>query len=348
MNLSQTKIILILLVVMFAASISYAGPRKKYGTSAAPELLIPVGSVGTSLLGSNMSYISGVDAMYWNPAGLADIKSRTGEAMFSHVNYFADMKLEYVTVASKVGNLGVIGAGVKSFNIGEIEQTTEIAPEGTGTIFKPTYITANLSFARQMTDRIRFGANVKVISESVADVSANGVAFDFGIQYRGGTTGFNFGIAIKNLGPTMRFDGSGLDRTIQGINGQITTQRVILQNFDLPTALDMGISWGKMFKNDVGVNLGMSFTNNSFTSDEFKFGLEATYKNIIYVRGAYNYLVDKQSDSDLSIFGPSLGAGIHYPVGGVNIGFDYAYRFINSTGTAFNSTNQYLTVSIGF
>src|SRR5665647_206260 len=150
MKLSQTKIILILLVVMFAASISYAGPRKKYGTSAAPELLIPVGSVGTSLLGSNMSYISGVDAMYWNPAGLANINSRTGEAMFSHVNYFADMKIEYVTVASKIGNLGVIGAGVKSFNIGEIEQTTETAPEGTGAIFKPTYITANLSFARQM------------------------------------------------------------------------------------------------------------------------------------------------------------------------------------------------------
>ena len=103
--------------------------------------------------------------------------------MFSHVNYFADMKLEYVSVASKVGSLGVIGAGIKSFNIGEFEQTTEIAPDGTGTIFKPTYITANLSFARQMTDRIRFGTNVKVISESVADVSASGVAFDFGIQY---------------------------------------------------------------------------------------------------------------------------------------------------------------------
>ena len=125
MNLSQTKIILILLVVMFAASFSYAGPRKKYGTSAAPELLIPVGSVGTSLLGSNMSYISGVDAMYWNPAGLANIKSRNAEAMFSHVTYFADMNIEYVSVASKIGNLGVLGAGVKAFNIGEIEQTTE-------------------------------------------------------------------------------------------------------------------------------------------------------------------------------------------------------------------------------
>lgn len=295
MNLSQTKIILILLVVMFAASISYAGPRKKYGTSAAPELLIPVGSVGTSLLGSNMSYISGVDAMYWNPAGLANITSRTGEAMFSHVNYFADMKLEYVTVASKIGNLGVLGAGIKAFNIGEISQTTEYAPEGTGTVYKPTYITANLSFARQMTDRIRFGTNVKVISESVADVSAKGFAFDFGIQYKGGESGFNFGIAIKNLGPTMRFDGPGLDRSIEGLNGQVTTQRVILQDFDLPTALDIGISWGKMFKNDMGFYVATSFTNNSFTSDEFKFGLEYNYKNIFYVRGAYNYLVDKES-----------------------------------------------------
>ncbi|MCX6156384.1 MAG: PorV/PorQ family protein [Ignavibacteriae bacterium] len=348
MKLSQTKIILILLVVMFAASISYAGPRKKYGTSAAPELLIPVGSVGTSLLGSNMSYISGVDAMYWNPAGLASINSRTGEVMFSHVNYFAGMKLEYVSVASKVGSLGVIGAGIKSFNIGEFEQTTEIAPDGTGTIFKPTYITANLSFARQMTDRIRFGTNVKVISESVADVSASGFAFDFGIQYKGGETGFNFGIAIKNLGSTMRFNGPGLDRTIQGVNGQISTQRVVLQDFDLPTALDMGISWGKMFKNDMGVTVGASFTNNSFTSDEFKFGLDCTYKNILYIRGSYNVLVDKESGKELSMFGPSIGAGLHYPVGGVNLGFDYAYRFINSEASAFNSTNQFFTVSLGF
>jgi hypothetical protein len=286
--------------------------------------------------------------MYWNPAGLANITSRNAEAMFSHVNYFADMKLEYVTVAAKVGNLGVLGAGVKAFNIGEIEQTTEIAPEGTGTIFKPTYITANLSFARQMTDRIRFGTNVKIISESVADVSATGVAFDFGIQYKGGETGFNFGIAIKNLGPTMRFNGPGLDRTIQGLNGQITTQRVVLQDFDLPTALDLGISWGKMFKNEMGLNVGINFTNNSFTSDEFRCGLEYTYKNLFYVRGAYNFLIDKESNQDLSVFGPSIGAGIHYPVGGVNLGFDYAYRFINESGSSFNSTNQFFTISLGF
>ena len=199
-----------------------------------------------------------------------------------------------------------------------------------------------------MTDRIRFGTNVKIISESVADVSATGYAFDFGIQYKGGETGFNFGIAIKNLGPTMRFNGPGLDRTIQGLNGQISTQRVVLQDFDLPTALDIGISWGKMFKNDMGLTLAASFTNNSFTSDEFKFGLEYTYKEIFYVRGAYNLEVDKESGQDISIFGPSIGAGIHYPIGGINVGFDYAYRFINSSGERLNSTNQFFTVSLGF
>ena len=146
----------------------------------------------------------------------------------------------------------------------------------------------------------------------------------------------------------MRFNGPGLDRTIQGLNGQISTQRVVLQDFDLPTALDIGISWGKMFKNDMGLTLAASFTNNSFTSDEFKFGLEYTYKEIFYVRGAYNLEVDKESGQDISIFGPSIGAGIHYPIGGINVGFDYAYRFINSSGERLNSTNQFFTVSLGF
>ncbi|MCU0371978.1 MAG: PorV/PorQ family protein [Ignavibacteria bacterium] len=345
MKLSLIKIIMIVLAVLFVVNITQAGPRKKVGTSAATELLIPVGSIGTSLLGSNLSYTSGVDAMYWNPAGLSSINSTNAEVMFSHVTYFADMKLEYITAGAKLGNLGVLGLGVKTLNVGEFEQTTETQPEGTGLFFNPTYITANVSFARQMTDKIRFGTNVKVINESVADVSSTGFAFDFGIQYIGGETGLSFGIAIKNLGPSMTFDGAGLDRQIEGENGQVTTQRVVLQDFDLPTALDLGIAWGKMFKNDMGVNIGASFTNNSFTSDEVKFGLEATYKNIINVRGSYNILTNKESGQDWSAFGPALGIGLHYPVGTVNIGFDYAYRFMNEDNLG---NNHFFTINLGF
>lgn len=343
MKLSLNKIFLIILIILFAVNISQAGPRKKLGTSAAPELLIPVGSIGTSLSGTNMSFATGVDAMFWNPAGVSQLNSDNAEVMFSHMNYFADMKVEYLSVAAKLGNLGVIGGSIKAFNIGEIEQTTEIQPEGTGVVFNPNYLVANLTLARQMTDRIRFGANIKLISESVADVSALGYAFDFGIQYRGGETGFNFGIAIKNLGPSMRFNGPGLDRRIE-VNGQVTTQRVTLQDFDLPTALDLGVAYTFKTKKAGNFTLAAGFQNNSFTSDDFKFGLEYTYKNYVFLRGALNYLPDKETDE--SLFGPSFGVGLRYPFGSVVVGFDYAYRFVNED--AFNTTNQFFTVSLGF
>lgn len=343
MKLTYIKIFAIILTLALAANISYGGPRKKLGTSAAPELLIPVGSIGTSLGGSNLSSITGVDAIYWNPAGLAQLGSQSAEVMFSHVTYFADMKLEYFSAGAKVGNLGVLGASIKTLNIGDIMETTEYQPEGTGAVYTPSYIIANLTLARQMTDRIRFGTNVKIVSESVANVSSTGFAFDFGIQYIGGQTGLSFGIALKNLGPSMTFNGPGLDRTTT-FEGKNYTQRVVLQSFDLPTTLEIGVGYN--FKLSPKMNLGLhgTFMNSGFTSDEYRFGLEYDYNNFFFVRGAYTIFPDKETDE--ALFGPTFGAGIRYPLGSVTLGFDYAYRIINESG--FNSTNQFFTIRLGF
>ncbi|TRZ51617.1 hypothetical protein D4R99_04160 [bacterium] len=91
--------------------------------------------------------------------------------------------------------------------------------------------------------------------------------------------------------------------------------------------------------------LGASFTNNSFTSDEYKFGLEYNYKKMLYLRGSFTAYADKNGTTD-ALFGPSFGAGFHYPFGSVSLGLDYAYRVINES--AFNSTNQFFTLSLGF
>ena len=339
------KLFALILVIVFAANIMYGGPRNKVGTSAAPELLIPVGSIGTSLGGSNLSSVTGVDAIYWNVAGLSSINTNSAEVMFSHVTYFADMKLEYFGAAAKLGSLGVLGVTIKSLNIGEIAKTTEYEPDGTGEVFKPNYVIANIGFARQMTDRIRFGTNVKVISESVADVSATGFAFDFGLQYIGGQSGFSFGIAIKNLGSSMTFNGSGLDRQVQNSNGTVYTERVNLQDFDLPTNLEIGIGYKFRLADKMNIQLSGGFQNSSFSADEYKLGLEYNYNNMIFLRGAYNISPSEQYNGE-RLFGPSFGAGIRYPVGNLSLGFDYAYRMITNDG--FNSTNQYFTLNVGF
>lgn len=343
MKLKYIKITTIILTLLFAVNISYGGPRSKLGTSAAPELLIPVGSIGTSLNGSNLSNLTGVDAMFWNPAGLASLNSPKAEMMFSHTIYFADMNMQYLAVGTSLGNIMNLGFSIRSLNIGDIEETTETQPEGTGTTFSPSYIVANLTLAKQMTDKIRFGTNIKLISESVADVSATGVAFDFGIQYKGGNTGLAFGIAIKNLGPAMTFNGSGLDRTIIATNQQKSVQRVILQEYDLPTSLELGVSYSANIGKKNFVNLYTAFDNSSFSSDEYRFGLEYSWNNILSLRGGANVLPDKESDE--SLFGPTFGVGIKYPFGSMTIGFDYAFRDV--TEAAFKP-NHFFTLNLGF
>jgi long-subunit fatty acid transport protein len=343
MKLKYIKLTLVIILLTVTYESGNTGPRGRLGTSAAPELLIPLGSVGTSLQGSNIAYVTGIDAMYWNPAGLSQLSTNTGEAIFSHMNYIADINMQYFAGAVKVGNLGVVGASIRSLNIGEEIVTTEFFPEGTGQTFSPTYLVLNLSFARAMTDKIHFGTNVKLISESIAEVSATGFAFDFGLQYIAGKSGLRFGIALKNLGPSMRFDGSGFDAPFI-VNGQEVIRRVTLQDFELPTNLEIGLSYSATFSNNNHVSLSTAFLNSSYSSDEYRFGLQYDYNRNFFLRGAVNILPDKEEDE--ALFGPTFGAGLRYPFGNVTLGFDYAYRMITEDG--FDSTNQFFTLLVGF
>ncbi len=107
---------------------AHAGSDRRLGTSGAPELMIPVGPRGSALGLSVASDVAGAEAVYWNPAGLAGLEGT--EALFSHTEYFADMKVNFVSVAAHAGNLGTVGFGAKVLSVGDVIVTTEQAPEG--------------------------------------------------------------------------------------------------------------------------------------------------------------------------------------------------------------------------
>jgi hypothetical protein len=168
-------------IVLVFTGMVYAGGTK-VGTAAAAELMIPMGARSVGIGGSNVANVNGVEAIYWNPAGLSLVDG--GQAKFDYVSYFADMSISYLAAGIKAGNVGTVGVSLQVLSIGEIPVTTINKPEGTGEILEPNYLTANVSFSRQMTDRINFGVNAKLISESVGDMTARAFAFDFGLQYR--------------------------------------------------------------------------------------------------------------------------------------------------------------------
>ena len=178
---------------------SYAGSARRRGTAGAQELLIPVGSVGTALGGSFTAAISGVDALYWNPAGVANI-SGNGEAMVSHMKYIGDINVNYLAVTSKVGRMGVFGASIKSIDFGDISVTTTDKPDGTGEYYSPRYFVIGGTYSRKMTDRILFGTSLNLISEQIINTTATGVALNAGVQYSSGEKGLKMGVVLKNLG----------------------------------------------------------------------------------------------------------------------------------------------------
>lgn len=348
------KLLGLFLILVLVNSVVFAGPRSKYGLSAAPELLIPVGSIGTSLSGSDLANVSGVEALYWNPSGLANLSGKSGEALFSHQKYIADINVNYFAGAYSLGSLGTVGLSVKALGFGDIEITTVDNPDGTGQTYSPTYITAGLSYARAMTDRIMFGATFKVITEQITNESATGLAVDLGLQYLVGNTGLKFGVALKNLGPSMRFDGTDLEQYYQPVGtpsgSQNQPRRVTLNDFELPTSLSMAISYDLLAGKNNTFTFNGTFQNNSYSPDDYAVGLEYNFKKIVYLRAAYN--LDQEFwvkpigiKSTDRLFGPSAGIGLRYAFGSFNVSFDYAYRYVTQSALA---SNQFFTLNLGF
>ncbi len=346
---------LLLVLLVFSASVE-AGSGLRKGTAGATELLIPVGSRGTALGGAFTSGISGVEALFWNPAGVAASDMNT-EVMFTHLNYIADIDVEYAAVTSRMGDFGYIGASFKTIGFGDIEQTTVENPDGTGTIFSPNYITMGLTYSRAMTDRILFGVTTKLISEKIMRESAFGVGFDFGLQYLSGISGLKLGITLMNLGPNMRFDGPDLEHAVLLPGTEEGTEeeaiRTTLASFDLPSFLQLGVSYDYPFNGQHMVTAMGNFQNHGYSYDQYNFALEYNYDGMLFLRGAFTtaYREDDpvedngflSSDEDY-LWGPSFGAGFKFNLTPTTpVSFDYAYR----TAEFFDAP-QWFTVTAGF
>lgn len=334
----------------------YAGTGKRQGTASAMELLIPVGSRGTALGGNFTAGISGIEAMYWNPAGMA-ASDKGVEFLAMHMRYIADISLNYAGVQAQFEKVGVLGISLKTLDFGDIPVTTEYAPDGTGEIFSPTYITFGASYSRAMTDRIFFGLTAKMISENIMNVSATGIAFDFGVQY---ATEINLklGVALRNLGTSMRFDGSDLERRVF-IPGYVDDPvasaenlRIISQAFELPTTIDIGVSYTMNPMEGHAVTTMGNFRNHHFGFDGYGVGVEYMFEteNIaISLRGAASLAHNVEENKfifmdDQHIFGPSFGGGFCYQIAPkLSVSVDYAYQL-----TERFSNLQWISIILGF
>ncbi len=259
-----------LIVIAFSSSIFAQSSRM--GSASSTQLLV-VPSAKHLSGGGAVASATGMDAAFWNPAGLA--MSETGiDAIFSNRQYIADIQNNFFGIATNIGEYRM-AANVRTFNIGDINETTVFSPDGTGQVFTPNFSILGASVSKKLSDNTSVGLTANYIRESFGRVSASGVAYDLGVQYKGllGREGLDVGFALKNFGSPVKYDGPGLGVFAEptGADRPNEYYKLDVAAFDLPFTFDMGVTY-----NVAGVDVGATYTSNYYSTDELK--LSAGYK----------------------------------------------------------------------
>ena len=243
------------------------GQGSRMGTASSTQIQVVQGARYLSGGGAAANAV-GMDAVYWNPAGLA-LSENGVDAIFSNRQYIAEIDNNFFGVS--VDFIGMkMGVSVRTFNIGDIDETTVFQPDGTGQVFTPNFSILGATASKRLSDNTSVGINANFIRESFGRVAASGMAFDLGVQYKSlaGMEGLDAGFVLRNFGQPVKYDGEGLGVAASAVDGDrpVEYYKIDAAAYDLPFAFDMGLSY-----NIAGANLGFTYTSNYYTTDEIKF-----------------------------------------------------------------------------
>jgi hypothetical protein len=326
------KIVSTVATLLCASTIAFGGNETRIGTTGGEQLLIPIGARSIATSGAFMSSLSGLESVYYNPAGLD--KFGKSEAMVNVMNWIADIDVSYFGISGNMGDLGTVAFSVKSMNVGDISVTTVDNPEGTGATFSPGFLVAGLSYGKQLTDRVSGGATMKVIHESIMDLSATGFAVDFGAQYQF-QNNLSLGVVLKNIGTNMRFSGGDLEQKapVDGAapGGDEGVYEAVTEKFGLPSTFEVGLAYSRPMGENNALNIATTFVNSNEAENIINMGAEYNLNNLLFVRAGYNmHAEESEVRNDSQIFGLTYGAGMNYEYSGIAFTFDYAYMDVET------------------
>ncbi len=320
--LKKLSFILFMLLPLFV----FSGSVSKTGTTASKFLSMGIGPRAIAMGGAYSSVANDASAMYWNPAGIAEINGN--QIILTQTNWLVDIKLNYLGLVMKAGDWGVMGINVTAVTMGDMEITTELNPDGTGDTFSAGMYAFGFSFARHLTQNFIIGANLKYVREDISNSSAQGLALDIGSMFVTPFYGVRFSSSISNFGTKMRMTGD--DLLIQhdpnpnsfGDNANLNAYYQTDQ-YELPLRLQIGLAKDFTFLNEQRLTLAVDAAHPNDNTEYVNVGGElALFNERVFVRGGFKSLFMKDREEGLA-----LGVGYHTPImTDFNLAVDYAFQ----------------------
>lgn len=322
MGIRFTFFIVINLFIIFPSKPQGIAP--KYSNEF---MQIGIGARALGMGGAQVSNVKDVTAAYWNPAGLLGI-AHEYEFSLMHAEYFAGIaKFDYAAFSTNIEEDNQIAVSLIRFAIDDIPDTRFLY-DANGALnynniqfFNAADYALLLSYARDVSDRLKLGVNSKVIHRNVGKFAS---AWGFGLDVGGIVLldQWRLGVMIRDVSTTfnawthnsemVREVYSRTNNVVPRNSLELTLPRAIFsinRNFDVNDDLSL----------EAVLDLDMTFDGQRNTllsskavSVDPSLGLELGYQNMAFLRaGAGN--VQRLEDFDNShytSFQPSFGLGI--------------------------------------
>ena len=314
------------LLLLAAVTTGSAQEVKKVGTSAASFLRISAGARGTAMGSAFVAIANDASAMYWNPAGLAQL---TRYALLAdYAPWLSALNYNFFALALPMGDLGTVGVQITALTTEKMLVTTVEQPMGTGASFDAASVAVGVTYARALTDKFAIGGTFKFIQERIFNSKATGIAFDIGTLYTTPFAGVRLGVNIANFGTDLRIDGEDLNIRVdvapeQEGNNQSVVGRLKTDDFSSPLIMKVGLAWDPIKTNSNRLTLALDAANPNDNAQSVNIGAElALMDNLLVLRGGLNELFLENRERQ---FAAGLGVNLKME-NGMMISASFAYQ----------------------
>lgn len=293
------------------------GEFQKVAGAGSQFLKIGLGARATGLAGAYTSLANDLTSIHWNPAGISDIKTLSAD--FSYTQWIAGFSQNFTALALPLGEDFTVAAHVISFMSDDIEITTIERPDGVGSNYRVSDMAIGATIGGYLTDQFSFGVTARLVTNAFGSLSSSGLAFDIGTMYQTGIQGIKLGFSIHNLGSQMNYEGQDLKGDAKDNNAarsSLLDYQALSYPYSMPLIFRAGVS-SDIYKDETNELIGaVDFVTLSDSPEQFAFGAEYTWNNLIVARAGYRFGEDQ--------FGFSGGFGLKYTGGGFLGNVDYS------------------------
>ncbi|MGH7591072.1 MAG: PorV/PorQ family protein, partial [Gemmatimonadales bacterium] len=351
----------LLLGLPAAAAAQVIGPgfipndNTAYGTTSGEFLLLGGGARGTALGASYAALAGDVSALYYNPAGIAQMNRPQAEV--GSYNYVAGTKYTWGGIAFPVsGGVRSFGLQIGTFGFRDQPVYTVDQPDGTGSLYNVSETFAAMTYAQNFSDRFAAGLTAKFVSDQLGDASGSAFAVDFGTNFHAmlNNKPIRLAFTVTNLGTGMSYSGAALNTN--AVRDQATPDDPIpaagqpaelrSKAFPLPTAFRVALGYDLLSQPNNRLSLITEFDQPNDNAAGFGVGAEWAMPKLgsspfgVALRGSYTYAAANTIKAamptaislDESLQGLAGGGGLSYASGDFNLGFDYAFKFMGVLG----------------